>query len=77
MHTDPSGTDPSTEMIRMLFSMLAFYALASTASTPERPNVLLITAKDFVLAALGCYSLNMTHLKCRKTLLIKNACGVS
>ena len=26
MHTDPSGTDPSTEMIRMLFSMLAFYA---------------------------------------------------
>ena len=56
MHTDPSGTDPSTEMIRMLFSMLAFYALASTASTPERPNVLLITAKDFVLAALGCYS---------------------
>jgi hypothetical protein len=40
----------------MLFSMLAFYALASTASTPERPNVLLITAKDFVLAALGCYS---------------------
>jgi len=56
MHTDLSGTDPSTEMIRMLFSMLAFYAPGFNSQHSERPNVLLITAKDFVLAALGCYS---------------------
>jgi hypothetical protein len=40
----------------MLFSMLAFYAPGFNSQHSERPNVLLITAKDFVLAALGCYS---------------------
>ena len=42
-------------MIRTFFSTLVFAFLVSTASTAERPNVLLIMADDLGFSDLGCY----------------------
>ena len=42
-------------MIRTFFSTEVFAFLVSTASTAERPNVLLIMADDLGFSDLGCY----------------------